>query len=829
VPDVAELLGQDVAAARLAKLLELPDACVVRLAGATGSGKSHIAKLVATEWIKHDRGCVIAVGDEERSARELYPLVRGLSDEHPDWAQLAGVGARSTLQIADRALVGANIGTSIFDLLSAAFRQRLERVLKAYSSLERDVLLDLKRLARTRKVLIVADNAHWWDRDSLLLLRDVVSGPLRDAIAQFASIVVLLVDTASEQRVAAPDAFNAIARLAVGRTEHTSRCTLNQFPAVLNAFGLTVQFPDDVLRALFIATGGHLKLAEQVAAYAEQSSTATITNSIGDDYLSELLASRIESIGSVSPEVMKLLVRAAVLGLSFSERELLCISEAKRLTLRELIKRAEGIGFVEREGDRITFSHDIIRSVILGSGTPQQFDELYGKLSDCLAILRPGDYTARARAQAFGGESERSREMLALACVAQLRRGVPADRAMRLALVEVPDDRELNAYLTLIADGYSAVAAGDFAAPLPGLQTPVRGESKLMAAERNYLAALCSMELETRDGFSQALTILTAWVSSLEGEAELRLRFLMLLQQGQVLSNLFDEARETESRIEQELLERVGYDPDAAVALQIQNRRAAAVNSPAIAEERIGEAVKFFQDGSRQTSRDQLELFRSLNNLAATQIRLGKFAEAWSNVEQAQQIAVEFPDVVRRLDCLASNSVLTALRGDAIEVSDAIARQQIIIRSPEGADDKFLHRCNLAAFLLLAGRDAEAEAELQRLGEEFHGQDVAENYLYFFWRSLVVGLAVVSGDIQRALDLHEQMEDFSRSLKWPYAAHVRRRQELLPKALLSVSPGASRRKMDRILVDAYPSEVGPGWDYYARLFPCSELSYWSDS
>jgi hypothetical protein len=829
VADVAELLGQPAAAERLARLLEHPDTRVVRLTGPAGSGKSHIANLVAADWVNQRRVCVIAVGDEEHSSRELYPLLMGLSRAHASRGQLVRTGARSALQVADRALVGASIGTTIFDLLSAAFRQRIERALKAYSSLERDVILDLKRLARSRKLLLVADNAHWWDADSLRLIHDVVSDVLHDAIPQLASVVVLLVDTSDEQRVVAPEAFSSLASLAAEPTERTARCTPEQFSAVLSAFGMTDSLPDDILHALFIATHGHLKLAEQVAAYAQHSSLQALADSSGGHYLTRLVSARLASLGSSSPEISDLLIRAAVLGLTFSEHELLCISDAKRAALRELIRNAEGIGFIERDGDQISFSHDVIRSAILSDRPPEQFDELHAKLSDCLAILRPGDYATRAQADRQAGDAARAREMLALACISQLRRGVPPSRALARGLLELPEDRALKDYLTRIADGYAAVGAGDFAGPIPALRTPLHGESKLMAAERNYLAALCSMELQTADGFAEAVAMLTSWLPSLDGEVELRLRFLMLLQQAQVLSELLEEARETESKIEQQLLDRVPYDPDAAIALQIQNRRASAVNGPTVAEQRIREAVTFFRAGSRPTSREQLELYRSLNNLIATQIRLGKFAEAHANAEDAERIALDNPDVVRRLDCLASNAVLAGLRLGVIDVTEAIIRQQMIITSPEGAADKFLHRCNLAAFLLLAARDGEADAELQRLGDELRSQSIAETYLYFYWAASSAGLAAVRGELQEALRLHAEMEHFSQAIRWPCAAHVRRRQLLLPELLPLITADTPREAADRILLDTHPNEVGPGWDYYARLFPCAELSYWSDS
>ena len=57
--------------------------------------------------------------------------------------------------------------SSLLDLLASTQRLRLERALRGFSQAERDVLLDLRRLGRRRRLLLVADNAHWWDSGSI--------------------------------------------------------------------------------------------------------------------------------------------------------------------------------------------------------------------------------------------------------------------------------------------------------------------------------------------------------------------------------------------------------------------------------------------------------------------------------------------------------------------------------------------------------------------------------------------------------------------------------------------------------------------------------------
>ncbi|HMJ74069.1 MAG TPA: AAA family ATPase [Solirubrobacterales bacterium] len=829
MPDsrLAEMLGQDAVAARLLADLEDEECHLVRLSGGAGSGKSYVARQVAESWRMNGGSCVVAIGDDEHSWKELFPLLSGLAQIPPDWAGLAKTGGRSAIQIGETVVGSPGVGTSIFDLLTAGFRQQTERALKPYSDLARDVILDLKRLARRRPLLLVCDNAHWWDADSLRLLADVISGPIRDAVSQLQSVVVLLVDTAGEQQVMAPGAFEALTSRCAGRTQQMLRCDREQFPAVLEAYGVSGPLPSRVVDELFAATNGHLKLAEQIGRYENPGSLGELA-SPDRGYVTGLVTARFDSLGASSPEVVNLLAGVAVLGLSCSEQDLLCVANRRRAELRTLVEQAEKIGFVERSAEEIAFSHDVIRSAILREQSTARLEGLYLKLSECLAILRPGNYEDRAQALLQAEEVGPAREMIALAGVAQLRRGVPATKVIRRAELRFPDDAELKDFLQVIADGYTAVAKGDFEA-VSGLRAQTAEETPAMAAERNYLAAICLLGLQTDTGRSEARTILTSWAAAVEDEVELELRFLVLLQQAQVLSDMFEKARETEIRIEQRLSKRAQYDVESRVLIQIQHRRSGGVMAPEFAEDRIGRAVSFFTAGTGERRRDQLELFRSLTNLTAIEIRLDSNQKAYAHALEAERIAVESLDVGHRLDVLASNLVLAGYRSGAIDLNKAIENQHLIVHSPEGSGDNFIQRCNLTAYLLLAARDEKASAELKELQQEVREIGIDESYLVYYSGALAVAAAVAGGDLEEAMRRHQEMESFVCSRNWPTASYLQRRQRLLGAVLPTLDPELPRTQLDRVLVDSMPLQVGRAWAYYGRLIPCCELSFWTDS
>lgn len=819
--DLAELLGQREIAERLFTDLVHRGMRVARLAGPPGTGKTETARQVIRHWSDGGDRVVVAQGDNRHAERALYPVLSGLTSLGRDWAETANKGTRVALETAGKVVPAGGAAPAFWDLLTTSFRQPFDRALRPFSNQEKEVVRDLRRIARNHRVLIVAENAHWWDADSLRLAETLVSGDLEQAVPQLRHVSLLLVDTADEQAVVAPGAFDALAAAATASTQRTTRCSRLQFPAVLAALGLKQPLPDTVLDELFAVASGHLKVAEQIAAYARTGDVAALLDDHGAAYLTKLVAARFATLGTARPGVGELVASAAVLGLSFSERDLKCIVE--RQSVDDLVTHAEALGFLARDEVQIGFTHDVIRAAVLGGRDPEELRELYAKLSGCLAILRPGDYAARAYAHEQAGDDDRAREMLALAGVSALRGGTPRSRIPGWTA-----SRDVE-YLDVIADAYALVDAGDYLRAIGRLRTTVADETELMAAERHYLLALCSMELQTVQCAEDAITTLNTWMSAVGDAFELRLRYLRLLQQAQVLANRFDAARATEAAIERELAPRKRFDPSARIAEQIQHRRAAALDSPEIAVGRIEGAVAFFAAGAGDAVRDQLELYRALTNLAAVQLRLGRDSDAHASAQEAERIAVAAPDLVTRLDVLASNAVLACYRSGAIDAQAAVARQQLVINSPEGAADKIIHRCNLVAYLLLAGRDGEAGAELLALQNELSGHEFDESYLVFYSATLAVGHALLIGDRDEARTRHHALDDFVNALAWPAAPYVRRRHQLLEPMLATLDVTGERDALDRALLTARPHEIGPAWPYYARLLPCAELSFWSDS
>jgi hypothetical protein len=805
--------------------LSEPTTKLARLTGDVGSGKTFVALSVGSTWREAGGRCVISIGDEALAYRDLHPFLSGLIGIPAGWRSLAAKGSRSVLRVADT-LGPAAVASPIFDLLTSQFKQKLDRALRAFSPTERDVLLDLRQMGRRERLLLIADNAHWWDSPSLRLLREVMSDKLAEGIPQLRSLTVLMVDSANEQGPLAPEPFNRLATDCAPLTWVLDRCTRDQFPLVLKDVGLGQDLPTEIVDALFVATGGHLKLAEQIAAFSRRQGLRDILNAPQNRLLSTLLLDRIGSFGGDTATVSEVLSRASVLGLRFDERQLRCIADDLECDIDAILGEAERVHLLDREGSSIAFSHDIVRRTVQAQLSSAQTTDNLRRFEKCLLALRPGDYLARAEALLQAGDNERGRELFALACVGFIRRRESTDRVLASIQRRFPNDDELQRFVAKIARGYESIFSGRFREAIVELEVPGQGETPLLAAERNYAASLAFLELETTEGVEEAVRLLSFWRPR-EGEPELAIRFLLLLQQAQVLSAQFEEARRTENEVERRLVARARFDAGAATLLQIQNRRAGAIMGPEVAVLRIAESVRYFREGLGGEPLDRNELVRSLNNLAAEKLRLGDAQGAWEAACEAEQLVGAINDRVPRLDVLGSNLAMAGIRSMAISSSKGIAWQRAAIASPEGGTDKFIHRCNLAGYLLLERQDVEANELIDELSEELAERSVAETYLHFYLGALDVARLAFSDQVSSALQRHNKMQELVYGLNWPNAAYVRRRHDLLPSVLTRLSP--DRNVADCQLAVERPSEIGPAWSYYSRVVVVSELSYWLDS
>lgn len=826
---ISGLLGHDLVVSKVVTALGVESSQPIRITGPAGSGKSWAALQVGASWQDAGGSTIIAVGDNRNSNRDLYPFLVGLSELSRDWRHLATHGSRSLLRIVDTLAGTGGVASSIFDLLGSAFRQKLDHSTRILSAAEREIIFDIKRLGRGRPILLIADNAHWWDEQSISLLEQLRSERLREAIPQLAKLRVLLVDTAEDQPPVAPNFSRLISE--IGEQCYRLRlCNRNEFGSVLSSLGLTKVLPDSLIETLYSICGGHLKLAEQIVKYVEDGGSI---EQIGEHAIfQDIIKARLAGIGPEGAQLSEILSLAAVIGITFSNKELTCLAQDRSNTLTRLMRRARAMELVDSVKGGARFSHEVLRTYFLNLQNEEGMQDIQARLANCLAIIRPGDYRARWSLLYAAGQHEKAREMYGLAAVKRLRLGIALSHVLTEAGETYRDDVSLAAWICAIGEAYALIARGNYTDALRNVSAPNSSETSLLAAERNYVAALCEMEIQTAEGFAESRHILRAWISRVADEPEINIRLRILLQQTLVLSGMFDQARTIEKTVEIDLIERAQFDEDAKVLLNIQNRRASSINIAEVAEIRVKQAVSFFAGRDGQPARYPIELYRAQTNHCSILIKLGRYAEAYSVAIQTEKMLLDeqglpFP----RRDVLAHNLVLAGYRCGVIDIQTAVANQAKITLSPDGQSDNFLQQCNLCAFQFLAGDYSEGSRTLSIVLHDLDGTHIGESYLIYYGRTLQIAFSALTRNLSLAIEQHDALTNFIRSISWPAAPYVRRRHELLREILVSAREAIpeSPTEADMLIFNASPKEIGPCWNHYSRLILCTELAFWSDS
>ena len=123
----------------------------------------------AANWKTAGGASILAIGDNLNIGRPYFPFLAGLIEVRANWGKLALLGSRSAFKVLDVLHGTGGIASNLFDMMSSTRGQKAERASRILSQLERDILSDLRRFCRSKQLLLIADNAHWWDMQTDVL------------------------------------------------------------------------------------------------------------------------------------------------------------------------------------------------------------------------------------------------------------------------------------------------------------------------------------------------------------------------------------------------------------------------------------------------------------------------------------------------------------------------------------------------------------------------------------------------------------------------------------------------------------------------------------
>ena len=366
--------------------------------GEPGIGKSRLAAVFAAEV--HAGGApVLAGAAEDDAARPYGPIIEALeavavqAPVAPTGTLIAGTTARAQIQ--------------------AEFAAALEET------------------ANGRSLLLVLDDVHWADPETLAFLRHLAH---RDAAVPILALLTARLGHAGRNTRLA-GALSAIARDARLDRIELAGLGRSEAAAIVVGRGHSATLAESDLEALVARTDGNPFFIE---ALLDAGLTRTATAMPAD--VAELIVSRVRSLG---PSVERTLEAGAILGREFDPTLAAAVA---RIGIDEVLAGLDSATqshlvthAVDRPG-QVAFVHALVQEALTSRLTPGQRAALHARALEALeprVQVGPDDALASAAGHALAAlpiiDVERVAELAEQAAVELMRTHAPADAAELLA------------------------------------------------------------------------------------------------------------------------------------------------------------------------------------------------------------------------------------------------------------------------------------------------------------------------------------------------------------------------------------------------------------
>ncbi len=418
-PTPPALIGRDEQLARLREIIDRAEGDVVLVSGEPGVGKTRLV----TEAVGEDRGGLLLGASSPASLGRPFDLL--LSAVEPmvrSWTRLP----------ADLSALGGSLGSLLRSVAPGLDVPQTPAGPGASDQIGAGIAL----LRHLDPQLIVVEDLHWADVESLQILERVVSSPARPT---------LVITYRPEDLTAGHPAVELLG-VVEGRTApvhiHLEPFGLEQVSAYVQQ-SIGDVWSDRALAQLHARSGGSPFFLEQLICHATGNPA-----DLHERALPWTLAETVRlATDDLAPDERALLAMAAVLGSRF---EFDLLQSSLGLDEAELIDRLRRVVgrrlLVEHDTDEFSFRHELVRDSILESLLGRERRRLHDAAYDALAAVRPDDYAELAR-HAEGANCVDNLLELAPKGVEHYLSTGSSYQALRLAeqaLSEAPDHRRLR-------------------------------------------------------------------------------------------------------------------------------------------------------------------------------------------------------------------------------------------------------------------------------------------------------------------------------------------------------------------------------------------------
>lgn len=803
--------------------------------GPSGSGKSYTAGLLIEAWEKSDpfNTGLFLIGDNSQSERAYFPFTQFVSSITR--VQKKGAIARGSAELAKGIPFAGDFISYLIETLSNNQSNKKKEVLRYLNETEQKLVFDIEKIIGARKVIFVIDNIHWWDKDSLSLLYLFVDRKFAGTFPAFAHVSFLCIFT-DDQPVISPSGVSEIITHTSFQTFSIEHFKENEYLAALNLFGFTGTLNGNILHLLFSITGSNLFLLKRLAEYISQGSHKMSLenlqpNDVNEEwknyFLRELFSFRFRQMNTDLSQIFNTLEYAAVIGLTFSDNELLCISREDELYLANIIEKAKQSNLIESDESNKRFSHVIIREYFL-SGLHQRKYSYSKKFADCLTILRPSDYFTRAHYLVESGNRYDAVILYMIGYFKNIREGKSTNSAIIDTIENTAGDQGISKLYKEIKLAYQYFENGNYADAIEVLNNIEDVYPKKVMAEKYYLLALCLSRPMENHLFKEAITCLEGWddLKTEEGEIWFRIMSTKLVMHAHLYD--FDLAKNIEKQIMFYLAERVKFDESAEVSINIIRRKSGSLHIAEIACDRTKASLDYFsQTDNGGGLLRPVQCYMSAANHSGNLLALSKFDDSFITAKLCIDLLREYENVVFPKSFIpANNYIISGWLNGIFTPDDAINMYAKLMENLSDQADHLLIKNNCAVIHCLNDDLITAKNIFTEIRSKISNTKELDPYYVYFILSNWVCLQFILGEKENIIEDWTNLKN--KIPKLPESSFLYKRHELIHESFLTSSI-ITGPEWNRHLFEKDPYQLGPAWSFLGTGFLISDLQFWSES
>ena len=799
--------------------------------GVSGCGKTYLINSLCDQI--PDKQFYKLSGDGCIRTRPYYPFRNLLNEVYTKNQQVLNRRLRhdAVLNTINQAGSISPLGSDalsacITELFGAAKKKReLKNI--AFHRDEIELLFSLEYFCGGSKTTVfLADDLQYWDDSSLQLLYNLIKRQNEPGIFLKNALFVATINTTIQS---SDIALHGLEKEAEQRVYLLHGIKLSEYRAVMDAMGCKVQLPDELISTLYSVTGGNLQLTADIVFLLHKNADIedTIRRIISKQNLGKLVVERLNRSVSDGFLVNDALKFGALFGNSFYYHDLEPALDLQESRIRALIKTAQEYSLVKGMSTGATFIHELIRETYQKEADYNK-SKYYMGFSNCLKLLYPGNYAARAESLFTAGQYEDARNVYLLHMIKELR------SHKTICGITWPNNlpMRLQDYINAMKSAYRAFDEEKYRLCLEKLEEIEDIYPTPLMAEKYYLMSLTLSKWLDYRSRVRAKVCLEPYLDLeyLDSETELWERILSSYIVACVHNNNVDLAQKFETVLYDSIKARIDFDIEASFRLNTLRRKASGLHPPEVAFSMVRKSKDFFaprgnieSDGSPL---DPVEYYMSLNNYIATALMAGKATQILQDVEILVKLPVKYHYLkFPRYEMPLNNAVLVAFLNGAITAMEA---EQTLRRDVENTTAVIV-RVNIAIFTALRGNFDCAKEYLEALSQE---TSKIENLEYYYLYLVQVNLAAV-------LYASEQKEKAIQILNILLGNPIFSFDEFLEGHACALLVDCRTGQLDdkkqwyqqalRIPESLEKTTWGDSWIYYGKKFLFGELEFWSES